>query len=133
MIRTFILLVLMAVSWTGLRVNGFCYSQARFLTEPEIVRVAFDFLNRPQKRNMMHVKGDGKTPLIWAKVPYPSFDDYRNSEPDCCQYGRRNLEQAPLTFLSRLCGVTHIASIKYVERWIDPFGKVHVEVEQPQL
>jgi hypothetical protein len=65
------------VAWQGLNHTGFCYRQARFLSDAELIRIAVE--------DQLPSRGPEAT------IRYRSVDELMRANPNCCQvfrYGR---------------------------------------------
>lgn len=75
---------LVAAAW--LDNSGFCFPQRRFLSDPEKIEAAANYV-----RNGFHIvflvpRGDGRKAEVWARTPlYASAAEFMAANPNCCR------------------------------------------------
>ncbi|NER05846.1 MAG: hypothetical protein F6K17_26260 [Okeania sp. SIO3C4] len=83
--------------YAGLNYSGFCFAQMRYLSDEERFRkIFFDRINRG---GTFVSEGQG-----YEKVKYESFEQYMESNSDCCAIVPYHRAYNGFTFLERITG-----------------------------
>jgi hypothetical protein len=119
---------LFLVTFLGLNYSGFCFEKMRYLTDYEKMRLAFNYINNAEK---LRVKVPEKGHEYRKFIPYESFDEYIQENPNCCMINPPGGSDAPpprpILYYSRLDRIFGYNSgdlivIRYKVRYLDKKG-----------
>ncbi|NEP80188.1 MAG: hypothetical protein F6K39_19685 [Okeania sp. SIO3B3] len=110
--------------YAGLNVSGFCFAKIRYLSDEDKFRQEFERLNWPGKVFLKDRQNKEKGGQRYEKIKYESFEQYMESNPNCCAMRSSSGSTSPWDW-KRITGVHggEVTVMNYTIYYLDENGK----------